>query len=341
MQTEMIPVVAVVGPTASGKTELAIQLAKRFDGEVVSADSMQIYRGLPISTAQPSREEMDGVPHHLLAFLDWDKPFSVADYVTLAGQVIREIRARGRLPIVVGGTGLYVSSLLHHISFSEEPRDNKLRAELEQRVQREGADVLLEELRGLDPETAARLCPRDIKRIVRALELCRLTGKTMASLREESRREPSPYQACWIGLTYADRSLLYDRINRRVGVMLENGLLDEARRLMEFPGAATVKQAIGCKEFFPCFRGECTLEEAADRLRQGTRRYAKRQLTWFRREEAIHWIERDRVSDDRVLQEVSSIVAKELSIRYNEEEPDSGVPKKNSENQAAEREREV
>ena len=333
--------IGITGTTCVGKSRTAVVLAKLLNKEVVSADSMQIYRGLPISTAQPSQEEMCGVPHHLLAFLDWDKPFSVADYVTLAGQVIREIRARGHLPIVVGGTGLYVSSLLHNISFSEEPRDNALRAELEQRAQQEGALILLEELRSLDPETAARLSLRDVKRIVRALELCRLTGKTMASLREESRREPSPYQACWIGLTYADRSLLYDRINRRVGVMLENGLLDEARRLMEFPGAATVKQAIGCKEFFPCFRGECSLEEAADRLRQGTRRYAKRQLTWFRREEAIHWIERDRVSDDLLLQETSSIVAKELSIRYNEEEPDSGVPEKSFGNQAAEREREV
>lgn len=332
MQNETIPVIAVVGPTASGKTELAVQLAKRFDGEVVSADSMQIYRDLPVSTAQPSREEMGGVPHHLMAFLDWDKPFSVAEYVALAGRMIREIHERGRVPIVAGGTGLYVSSLLHNISFSEEPRDNTLRAELERRAQEEGADVLLEELRALDPETAARLSLKDVKRIVRALELCRLTGKTMASLREQSRRVPSPYRACWIGLTYEDRSLLYDRINRRVGVMLEHGLLDEARRLLDFPGAATVKQAIGCKEFFPYFTGTCSLEEAADKLRQGTRHYAKRQLTWFRREESIHWIARDRVPDALLLQEVSRIVAKELAIRYNEEEPDSGT---------VEREREV
>lgn len=316
MERERIPVAAVVGPTASGKTALAAELALRFGGEVISADSMQIYRGLPVSTAQPTKEEMRGVPHHLIAFLDWGQPFSVADYVTLAAAAIRDVHARGRLPVIAGGTGLYVSSLLHHISFSEEPRDNALRAGLEERARQEGTEPLLAELRALDPETAARLSLRDGKRIVRALELCRLTGRTMAELREQSRREPSPYRACWIGLTYEDRSLLYDRVNRRVTLMLENGLLDEARRLMEFSGAATVKQAIGCKEFFPYFRGECTLEEAADKLRRETRRYAKRQLTWFRREEAVHWIARDRVPDAELVQEASSILAKELEIRY-------------------------
>ena len=316
MEQENIPVIAVVGPTASGKTALAVELALCFGGEVVTADSMQIYRGLPVSTAQPTSEEMRGVPHHLIAFLDWDQSFSVADYVARAGAVIREIHARGRVPVLCGGTGLYVSSLLHHISFSEEPRDNVLRAALEQRAQREGAQVLLDELRTLDPETAARLSLRDVKRIVRALELCRLTGKTMARLREESRREPSPYHACWIGLTYEDRSQLYDRVNRRVSLMLENGLLEEARRLMEYPGAATVKQAIGCKEFFPYFKGACSLEKAANKLRQETRRYAKRQLTWFRREQDVRWIARDHVPDRLLVQEAARIVAKELEISY-------------------------
>lgn len=318
MINEQIPVIAVVGPTASGKTALAAELALRFGGEVISADSMQIYRGLPVSTAQPTPEEMRGVPHHLIAFLDWDEPFSVADYVARAGALIRELHARGKLPVLAGGTGLYVSSLLHNVSFSEEPRDDALRRELERRAGDEGAQALLSELAALDPETATRLSPRDVKRIVRALELCRLTGKTMAALREESRREPSPYRACWIGLTYEDRSLLYDRINRRVTAMLENGLLGEARRLMDFGGAATVRQAIGCKEFFPYFRGECTLEEAADTLRRETRRYAKRQLTWFRREEEVSWLCRDKLGGDRLVQEACSIVAKKLEIAYNE-----------------------
>ena len=318
MAYEQIPVVAVVGPTASGKTALAAELALRFGGEVISADSMQIYRGLPVSTAQPTPEETRGVLHHLIAFLDWDEPFSVADYVERAGALIRELHARGKLPVLAGGTGLYVSSLLHNVSFAEEPRDDALRRELERRAEDEGAQALLSELAALDPETAARLSPRDVKRIVRALELCRLTGKTMAALREESRREPSRYRACWIGLTYEDRSLLYDRINRRVTAMLENGLLDEARCLMDFGGAATVRQAIGCKEFYPYFRGECTLEEAADTLRRETRRYAKRQLTWFRREEEVSWLSRDKLGEARLVQEACSIVAKKLEIAYNE-----------------------
>ena len=212
---QKIPVAVVCGPTASGKTALAVELALRFGGEVISADSMQIYRDLPVGTAQPSQEEMRGVPHHLIGFCGWDTPFSVADYLKLAARCIQEIRARGRLPVLAGGTGLYLSSLLHNLSLAREPRDDALRQNLEQRARQEGGAALLEELRAFDPETAARLHPKDVKRIVRAVELYRLTGKTMTRQREESRRLPSPYRACWLGLAFEDRQLLYQRINRR------------------------------------------------------------------------------------------------------------------------------
>ena len=314
---EQIPVLAVVGPTASGKTALAVELALLFGGEVISADSMQIYRGLPIGTAQPSEEEKKGVPHHLLAFLDWQEPFSVADYVQRAGACIREIHARGKLPVLAGGTGLYLSSLLHHVSFEGEPRDPKLRDALERRAAEEGTEPLLRELALRDPETASRLSLRDGKRIVRALELTTLTGKTMQQLRDESRKEPSPYKACWIGLTYEDRSLLYDRINRRVDLMVQQGLLKEAQALFAFEGAATVKQAIGFKELFPWLKGDCSLEEALEMLRRETRRYAKRQLTWFRREKEIHWLSRDKMEEQALLQEAARIVANDLAIGYN------------------------
>lgn len=315
---QKIPVAVVCGPTASGKTALAVELALRFGGEVISADSMQIYRDLPVGTAQPSQEEMRGVPHHLIGFCGWDTPFSVADYLKLAARCIQEIRARGRLPVLAGGTGLYLSSLLHNLSLAREPRDDVLRQKLEQRARQEGGAALLEELRAFDPETAARLHPKDVKRIVRAVELYRLTGKTMTRQREESRRLPSPYRACWLGLAFEDRQLLYQRINRRVDVMLENGLLEEARRLLEAPGAATVKQAIGYKELFPYLRGECSLEEAVETLKRETRRFAKRQLTWFRREEEIHWLKLDRLDGPALLEQAAGLVEKVLEIGYNE-----------------------
>lgn len=288
-----IPLLAVVGPTASGKTALAVELAKRQNGEVVSADSMQIYKQMDIGTAKPTREEMDGIPHHLLDFLDGSETFSVAQYVEMARACIRDIHQRGKLPILAGGTGLYVSSLLHHIQFSEEKTDSALRAHLNQRMQQEGAEVLLEELRRIDPQTAEKLHPNNQKRIVRALEIYQTTGITMSEQMRRSRAQPSPYQACVIGLDYRDREVLYRRINQRVDRMIERGLPEEAKRILLSPLGSTAMGAIGYKELAPWVRGECSLDEAAETLKRSTRRYAKRQLTWFRREEGIHWIHMD------------------------------------------------
>ncbi len=310
--TEKIPVVAVVGPTASGKSRLAVELALCKNGEVVSADSMQIYRGMQIGTAKPAPEEMRGVPHHLIDFLEPSRPFSVANYVEFASRCITEIHARGRLPVIAGGTGLYVRSLLHNIRFAENDKDESLRAMLAQKAEREGVQSLLEELRGFDPEAAARIHPNNVGRVIRAIEIYRTTGITMTEQIERSRQVPSPYRACVIGLDYKNRQTLYDRINLRVDQMMENGLLGEAREVLSRPGSQTALQAIGYKELAPYFHGEGSLDEAVERIKQETRRYAKRQLTWFRRDEDIHWIFADEYTGfDEVAQEAVRMIEKE------------------------------
>lgn len=294
---EPYKVLVVVGPTASGKTALGVELCKRLDGEVVSGDSMQVYRQLSIATAKPTLEEMQGIPHHLIDFLDITEPFSVAQYVRMAGEAIRDISARGKLPVVVGGTGLYIHSLIDHVQYAETPCDPALREELRSRAAEQGGEVLLQELAETDPETAARLHPNDIGRIVRALEVARLTGGTIAEQKALSRQEPSPYRPFWIGLDFADRQVLYERINRRVDQMLDAGLIEEAAAFLEGEGAPTAAQAIGCKELTAYLWGTCTLEEAVEHLKRQTRRYAKRQLSWFRREARMHWYRPDEIGN--------------------------------------------
>lgn len=287
-----IPVVCVVGPTASGKSDLAVELALRLDGEVVSADSMQIYRGMDIATAKIRPDEMRGVPHHLLDFLQPGTPYSVADYVRDAERVIREICGRGRLPFVVGGTGLYVSSLIDHVQYAEIGSSETLREQLRERAAREGTAALLRELAEFDPQSAEKLHENDQKRIIRAIEIYRLSGKTKTEWEAVSRREESPYDPYFLGLT-APREMLYDRIDRRVERMMQEGLLQEVCRISQsVPQPATAQQAIGYKELLPYLRGECTLEEAVAAIQQETRRYAKRQLSWFRRDERIRWVDR-------------------------------------------------
>lgn len=288
--TERIPVAAVAGPTATGKTRLAVELALRFGGEVISADSMQIYRGLDIGTAKPSQEEMHGVPHHLMDFLDPSEPFSVADYVSLASRKIAEIHSRGRLPIVAGGTGLYLRSLLSNLSFSPQGHDERLREQLRKKAEKHGPEALLEELRSFDPESAARIHPNNVNRVIRAIEIYRVTGVTMTEQAERSRAVPPPYDDVRIGLAYRDRAKLYDAIDRRVDTMMSAGLLREAETVFRMENPATAAQAIGYKEFFPYFDGECSLKDAVARVKAESRHYAKRQLTWFRRDETIRWL---------------------------------------------------
>lgn len=287
---EKIPVVAVVGPTASGKTALAVALALRYRGEVVSADSMQVYCGMDIATAKPSEAEKKGVPHHLLGILDPGEAYSVARFVGDAARCIADIHARGLLPIVCGGTGLYIDALLGGMRFEEEPAHDALREQLTCRMETRGSEALLQELAVLDPALAATLHPNDRGRILRALETCLLTGETASERRRRAVQQASVYEPFYIGIAFEEREHLYERIDARVDRMLEAGLLEEARRYLALEHTATAAQAIGYKELAPYFTGALSLAQATENLKRETRRYAKRQMTWFRRNKAIHYV---------------------------------------------------
>lgn len=311
MEENRIPLIVVCGPTASGKTAVGVRLAEIYGGEVVSADSMQIYKGLSVSTAKPTKEEMSGVPHHLIDFLEPDMPFSVADYVKAAKKCIADIRGRGKIPVIVGGTGLYISSLIDNISFDHIESDDSLRKQLEEEALTMGKEHMHRKLAALDPEAAEKIHPNNVIRVIRAVEMCLLSGRSGAENREQSRRESSPYDLCMIGLTCFDRERLYDRINRRVDIMLENGLVEEVRGVYEKYRLKTAFNAIGYKELIPYLEGQCTLEEAADKIKQESRRYAKRQLTWFRRDARIEWVDTaDSEQFDGIIANCRNIVAK-------------------------------
>lgn len=290
MEESKIPLIAVVGPTASGKTSLAVEICKRYNAEAVSCDSMQIYKGMDIATAKPTAEEMQGIPHHLIGFVDPDEPFSVAKYCETAKNAIFDITDRGRRAVLVGGTGLYYSSLTDNIEFLPEETDFEYREFLKKRAETEGTQALLDELYSVDPEAAKQLHINNLGRIIRALEIHHTTGKTKTIQNEESRKSPSPFITTAICLDARDRQFLYDRINRRVDIMLENGLLEEAKAFFDSPLGRTARQAIGYKELNPYFCGEKSLDECIENLKMQTRRYAKRQLTWFRRDEKIKFL---------------------------------------------------
>ena len=291
-----IKTVFIAGPTASGKTALGAALAEKFGGEVVSADSMQIYKGIHIASAAPDSSEMLGVPHHMLEFLEPGQSFSVAEYVNAARGVIADINARGKLPFVVGGTGLYISSLADNTVYADEPTDLDLRKELNTLFDKEGAEKMLERLSVFDPESAARLHPNNRRRIIRAFEVYRLTGHSITEQNILSKEGEKYIEPLLIGITCRDREKLYERINRRVDIMLENGLEDEARAALSRSSGGAV-QAIGHKELAGYINGECSLKEAAESLKRQTRRYAKRQLTWFKRDKRINWIYADESAD--------------------------------------------
>ena len=286
-----IKVISVVGPTASGKTGLSVELAKLLDGEIISADSMQIYKGMDIATAKPDDAEMQGVPHHLMGFLPPEQTYSVAMFTDDARCLIADITKRNKLPFIVGGTGLYVDALLNNIRFHDEERNEEVSTELRERIQKEGIEPLLEELLQVDPDSAQRLSKeRNPKRIIRALEFYKTTGKTITEQLALSRTEESPYKAIKIGLSFSDREKLYDRINKRVDDMLSRGLLEEARQVLSSPLSQTSAMAIGYKELAPYISGEASLDDCVEKLKRETRRYAKRQLTWFRRDKEINWL---------------------------------------------------
>ena len=289
MSEEKIFIAVICGPTASGKTALGVELAKRLNGEIISADSMQIYNGMDIASAKPSEEEKQGIPHHLMDFLPLNKPFSVADYVELAHTCITEIANKGKLPIIVGGTGLYISSLINNITFDDTGSDPDFRTEMREFAAKNGNEALHGKLEAVDPETAAKLHPNNVNRIIRALEVYRLSGTTMTLVQEKSRQQGSPYRTC-IMMPDFPREQLYDRIDRRAEEMIKRGLVEEAREFFTHNDYVTSAQAIGYKELKPYLDGEKTLEECTDRLKQVTRNYAKRQLTWFNKMPGLHKI---------------------------------------------------
>lgn len=298
-------VLAVVGPTASGKTSLGVELAKKYDGEVISADSMQIYKGLDIASAKPTVQEMQGIPHHLIDFLDRDVSFSVSDYVKLANEKIQDVLSRGKLPVIVGGTGLYIDSLLENVKFSEGGSDGEYRAELYRLAREKGNEFLYQKLVETDPVSAESIHMNNTVRVVRALEVFHVTGRRFSELKAESRLVESPYDSLIIGLNFHDRQILYDRINRRVDEMVENGLVGEAESLWRESGMKTASNAIGYKELIPYFENKVTLESCIDSIKQETRRYAKRQLTWFRKNTRIKWIFLDEFNKKNEISEKS------------------------------------
>lgn len=290
-----IRLVVIAGPTASGKTALAIDLAKRLNGEIVSADSMQIYKYMDIGSAKPDEEERNAVPHHLIDFLEPDEEWSVADYTEAAHRAIAEIASRGKTPVMAGGTGLYINSVVNDVSFGEIDTDYEIRAELQQLADEKGNEALIEMLREFDPVSAKRLHPNNVRRVIRAIEFYRVTGVPISRHQEMTRQTQSRY-APVIFLINWEREVLYDRINRRVDMMIENGLLNEVKMLMDmgYTKELNSMKGIGYKELIDYFNGECSLEEAVDLIKQSSRRYAKRQLTWFRRDDRIHMLDADK-----------------------------------------------
>ena len=309
-------ILVIVGPTASGKTRLAVELAKAHNGEVVSADSMQIYRRMDIGTAKPTAEEMDGIPHHMIDVADPEEDFSVARYVELASACVDDILSRGKLPIVAGGTGLYVDSLLSGRTFAAFSPESSLRRELEEELAERGGEAMLAELAKVDPEAAARLHPNDHKRIVRALEVYHSTGKTISEHNRETQALPPRYEALTIGLNVQDRADLWERIDARVDQMAANGLEREVRELLSsgLSPACTAMQAIGYKEFVAAVEGTMTWREAEELVKLRSRQYAKRQLTWFRRAPETHWLLWDKNPDFGSARQRSTELLREFGL---------------------------
>ncbi len=316
---DKIPLIVVCGPTASGKTAVGAALAKELDGEVISADSMQIYKGLDITSAKPTAEEMMGVPHHLISVVDMDKKFSTADYAAMARDKITEVAARGKVPMLVGGTGLYISSIVDNVSFDSAETDGSVRKRLEEEAKELGMEEMHRRLADIDPETAAAVPMQNVVRVIRALEVYELTGMKFCDYKKMNKGTDSPYSVCMIGLNYTDRQMLYDRIDRRVTVMAEKGMAEECRKVYENQRIGTVCQAIGYKELIPYFNGNVNLETCLDRIRQNSRRYAKRQLTWFRRDQRINWVYMDKFNVFcEIIEMCKKIVAKSEVLCYND-----------------------
>ncbi|WP_127566695.1 tRNA (adenosine(37)-N6)-dimethylallyltransferase MiaA [Paenibacillus xylaniclasticus] len=307
----------LIGPTAVGKTQLSLDIAQAYNCEIISGDSMQVYRGMDIGTAKIMPEERQGIPHHLIDIRNPDEPYSTADFQEDCRRLIADISSRGRIPFIVGGTGLYIESVCYAYEFADSGSDPEYRLSLENYADEHGAAALHAMLASIDAESAARLHPNDRRRIIRALEIFKLTGETM-SKQLGRQTKTSPYDLCIMGLNM-ERQKLYDRINARIDLMMEQGLLEEARGIIEsgLPHDAVSMQGLGYKEFIPYFNGDCSLEEAIEMLKRDTRRFAKRQLSWFRHMKDIHWVEADENFHNKLAAVHAIITGKfEISLEY-------------------------
>lgn len=305
------PIIVIVGPTATGKTALAVELAKIYNGEVISVDSMQIYKGMDILTAKPTEEEKQGIRHHLMDFLEPETDFSVADYVKLANIAVDDISSRGKLPVLAGGTGLYINSLIDNIKFDDTTGDKEYRERLLSVAKEKGNHYLWERLLEVDEKSALAVHENNVSRVIRALEVYKKTGERLSEHKKSSRLEESRFEPAMIGLTFSDRQMLYDRINKRVDTMIADGLVNEAKGIYCSRNLKTAHQAIGYKELIPYFEGQASLEDCIEKIKMETRRYAKRQLTWFRRDKRINWIEVDKYKN---IEEISEKVKKYIAI---------------------------
>lgn len=315
MANGKIKIAAITGPTASGKTALAIRLARELDGEIISCDSMQIYRGMDIGTAKPTAEELAAVPHHLIDTLPADAPYSCSDYVKDAEAAVADIVSRGKLPIFCGGTGLYLDRLLKGGNDDEAACDESVRAELKDFYEQNGVDALYERLLALDPESAGTIHKNNVKRVMRAIEICLVTGKKKSEVDKKNSEITDKYDHRVITLAYNDRQTLYDRIDRRVDMMIEEGLVEETERLLAhgvFERSLTAAQAIGYKELFPYLRGEESLENCIDELKRASRRYAKRQITWFSGKDYAHKVFVDGENSDKTFENIVNILQKDF-----------------------------
>ena len=315
MTDSKIKIAAITGPTASGKTALAIRLARELGGEIISCDSMQIYRGMDIGTAKPTAEELAAVPHHLIDILPADAPYSCSDYVKDAEAAVEDIVSRGKLPIFCGGTGLYLDRLLKGGNDDEAACDESVRAELKDFYEQNGVDALYERLLSLDPESAETIHKNNVKRVMRAIEICLVTGKKKSEVDKKNSEITDKYDHRVITLAYNDRQTLYDRIDRRVDMMIEEGLVEETERLLAdgvFERSLTAAQAIGYKELFPYLRGEESLENCIDELKRASRRYAKRQITWFSGKDYAHKVFVDGENFDKTFENIVNILQKDF-----------------------------
>lgn len=300
--------IVVVGATASGKTALGVHIAKKFNGEVISADSMQIYKDMNIATAKPTTEEMDGVKHHLIDFVDVHQQYSVSNYCSDAKKVFDEISDLCKLPVIVGGTGLYIDSFLSNTKFLEEASSDSVRKDLLSEVERDGIESLYEQLKAIDPDAAEKIHPNNVVRVVRAMEIYRTTGKTLTEQNKMSHNVESDIAPLYIGINYSDREKLYDRINLRVDLMLEAGLLEEAKDFFESNPSKTAFNAIGYKELKPFLDGNLSFDVCVENLKRETRRYAKRQITWFKRNNKINWFFADKQSKEDLYKSVDDLI---------------------------------